>query len=686
MIKPRIYPIETILSQGFDFDISEINSLPVRARGKNKLVYLEACCGFDIETTNIYEDKTAFMYIWQFSFNDIVVLGRTWSEFIDLIDKLKSQYKLRKNKRLIIWIHNLPFEFQFLRHYFNITNIFAKELRKPLYAAIDDCIELRDSAAISGGSLAQLAKDYTETQKLVGDLDYNVARSSETKLSSGELQYCINDVVILSEWARYIFDTYLIPSHYIPLTKTGILRNKIKEGVSWEAKKLIFSAYPETHAFYTDLMEWCFRGGYTHANITFSDKIIEGVTGVDRTSSYPASMNLDYYPTTPLKKERPEFWESFLERKCCIMKLRFKNIKNRFAHSIESKSKCINLVNPVIDNGRILSADEMIVMITEIDYRIYEMFYEWESVECLSIYTATRGKLPQFVLSVLNGAYIQKDVLKKKGLSGTPEYASYKSFVNSAYGCLVTRLAEREIILDDSGEWAFDDTRVFSYEKERKKAFLLPQWGIYCTAHARYALLSLVYAIEAENRAQGGRYGGVVIYCDTDSIKMIDYSKHKHIIEDYNSRTSDKMRDICKKHSLPFEHFSDLGSFDLEYEGATMKTLGAKRYITRYEDGHLAVTIAGLPKRALLDYCEDEGLDVFETFNDDMLLNIPVSMKNASCYNDIPTETIIDGVHMREESSLCIYPIPFKMKISEVYRNMIDNIKRSDAKYEHRIY
>jgi hypothetical protein len=221
MIKPRIYPFDLIRSQGFDLDHLPI--VPIKAKGKRKLTYIRACCGFDIETTNIYEKKTAYMYIWQFSLNDVVVIGRTWSEFIELIEILKKQYKLSSSKRLIIWIHNLPFEFQFLRRYFNFTNVFAKELRKPLYAVIDDCIELRDSASISGGSLAQLAKDYTDTQKLVGDLDYSVLRSNKDKLSAQELQYCINDVVILSEWADYIFKTYVEPLRYIPLTKTGIL-------------------------------------------------------------------------------------------------------------------------------------------------------------------------------------------------------------------------------------------------------------------------------------------------------------------------------------------------------------------------------------------------------------------------------------------------------------------------------
>lgn len=686
MIQPRIYPFDLIRSQGFDLD--HIPIVPIKAKGKRKLTYVRACCGFDIETTNIYEKKTAYMYIWQFSLNDIVVIGRTWDEFIELIEILKKQYKLSSSKRLIIWIHNLPFEFQFIRRYFNFTNVFAKELRKPLYAVIDDCIELRDSAAISGGSLAQLAKDYTETQKLVGDLDYSVLRSSKDKLSAQELQYCINDVVILSEWADYIFKTYIEPLRYIPLTKTGILRKEIKNGVSWNAKKLIFAAYPETYGLYSDMMLWLFRGGYVHANITFIDKVIDpetypgGVTGVDLTSSYPAQMNQKYYPVTPFQFVNPKSWKQHLTTRCCILKLKFKNINAKLAHSIESKSKCIYISPDAnIDNGRVLSASEMIVMITELDFEVYTWFYEWESVECLSCQTSTRGRLPRYVLNVLNKAYIKKNELKKAHKNDTPEYAAAKAYCNSAYGCLVTRLAEREIILDDLGEWDFDET-MFDYDKERKKAFLLPQWGCYCTSHARHTLLKMVYRIECERE----RYGGDVIYCDTDSIKMINFDKHKHLIDEYNAETMELMRKECKRQELPFEHFADLGCFDLEYTGATMKTLGAKRYITRYADGHTAVTIAGLPKSSLVEYCEKYDKNIFVTFADEMLMNVEVSMKNASCYNDEPTSDIINGVVMTEQSSLCIYPIEFTMKLSQIFKNLIDNIKKESEKYERRIY
>ena len=43
------------------------------------------------------------------------------------------------------------------------------------------------------------AKNYTTTQKLKDDLDYEIIRTPLIPITGAELQYCINDVAILSE-------------------------------------------------------------------------------------------------------------------------------------------------------------------------------------------------------------------------------------------------------------------------------------------------------------------------------------------------------------------------------------------------------------------------------------------------------------------------------------------------------
>ena len=659
------------LSNLLTFDVESVNI----KGGRKPINYLRLYSGFDIETTNIIDNKTAYMYIWQLSLNEIVLLGRTWSEFIMVMNMIKEYNNLSKSKRIIMWIANLSFEFQFIRKMFNFTKIFAKEQRKPLYAIIDGCIELRDPLPISGGSLAQLAKDYTTTQKLVGDLDYSIIRNSKTELTNEEIQYCINDVVILKEWSEFVFRNYIIPHKYIPLTKTAILRRKVKENAPKGISNAIVPCMP-SEKLYHIMMKYLFRGGYVHSNICNTDIILNNVTSIDITSSYPAQMNHGYYPMGRFYRIHNIDGDTFnklIEKDCCMMVITFYSIKSTTNHSIESKSKCIELVNPIIDNGRVSCADKMTVFINEVDYSLYKKFYTWDRMEIEVFYHTIRGRLPTYILNVLNDEYYNKAILKQTGKKNTTEYAISKSNVNSAYGMTVTRMVEREVTYCDN-MWGYDDGN-YCYYDEIQKLVLLPQWGIYVTSHARNALLSLVYEISCNS---SGRIDDIV-YNDTDSIKLLNYTKHKHIIDEYNNM-------IIAKNKKLFDNpiFYDLGTFDYEGTYDKFKTLGAKRYISE-KDGKIEQTIAGLPKHILYDYCKSNNIDVFDFFTSGMCLDIMFSGKLTTCYNDEAHNEVVDGVMMEELSSVCLYNIPFKMTLDKYYIEMINEVRKED-KYEERIY
>lgn len=646
--------------------------------GRKPIYYMKLYSGFDIETTNIIDDntKTAYMYIWQMAFNDFVLLGRTWDEFIQVITMIKRCNNLSSSIRIIIWIANLSFEFQFIRKRVNITRVFAKEKRKPMYAMIDDCIELRDPLLISGGSLAQLAKDYTKTQKMKGDLDYSIKRNNKTVLTPTELQYCINDVVILREWSEFIFKNFIIPHKFVPLTKTGLLRRKVKDNAPKRVHEAILQCMPNEKLYHV-MMQWCFRGGYVHANICHTDIILYGVASLDLISSYPAQMNHGYYPMGKFYRisniQKNTFY-SLLITDCCIFGITFYNVESTTNHSIESKSKCIELVAPIIDNGRVSSALKMTVVINEIDFELYKKFYKWERFKIHFFYHTVRGRLPSYLLDVLNNEYLQKAQLKKEGKKDTQEYAISKSNVNAGYGMTVTRMVEKEVIYHED-EWEYDKSN-FCYNEEIKKLFLLPQWGIYVTSHARNVLLSMVYEISQNSDGQVDD----VVYDDTDSIKLLNYEKHKHIIDDFNNK-------IIEKNKKLFDNpiFYDLGTFDNEGTSDRFKTLGAKRYISE-KNGIVTPTIAGLPKNVLPDYCEKHDIDIFEFFTSGMTLDCCFSNKLTTNYNDTPHSDIVEGVEMHELSSVCLYDIPFKMSLDKYYIALINEYRKESERYEKRIY
>ncbi len=58
---------------------------------------------------------------------------------------------------------------------------------------------------------------------------------------------------------------------------------------------------------------------------------------------------------------------------------------------------------------------------------------------------------------------------------------------------------------------------------------LLPQWGIWVTAHSRYKLVSMIYDIETKTHSE-------VIYYDTDSIYYTNRDSCKTLIYNFNNK------------------------------------------------------------------------------------------------------------------------------------------------------
>lgn len=627
-------------------------------KGKNGYGYKEIYAGFDIETTNVIDReqniKNAFMWIWQFSYNDYIIIGRTWEQFRDLLCKIIVANKLNKSKRLLLLIANMGFEFQFFRKHFDEIKVFARKERQPISAILFDCIECRDALTLSGGGLADLAKNYTRTQKKVGDLDYSKLRNKSYVPTFEEFQYIYNDVIILAEFSKYLFTTFIKKQHYLPMTKTSINRHEMKSEMCKEDKEKIKDGFPSYHD-YKILMNYVFRGGYVHGSCDNIGVKLTLERMFDFTSSYPAVMlHFKYFPWgQPIEVfnvSRETLKQKINENTRFYFKATFTNIHSTTNHSIESENKCLYLQKPIIDNGRVHRAEILTTWLCDYDYRIYSMFYEWDSMIIESFYEFPEtAPLPDYVLDPLKTNYIKKAELKKNG----ENYALQKSFVNSLYGCMVTRLYETEITYSN-GQWGETGDK-FNFEKVRKKQFLLPQWGIYVTAVARYNLLYNVWKIDKD------RGDSNVVFCDTDSMKIKVYDDvSRETIETWNN-------DIARQNAnLPAE-FYDIGMFDCENKApVTFMTRGAKRYIYEDEKG-IHVTIAGLPKKALVDYCEKTGKDIYSVFSTRMMIPFDDSDKLTTCYNDEETSAIVNGEIMTELSSVALFEIPFTMSVTKEY-------------------
>ena len=114
--------------------------------GGKKRHYIGITTAFDIETTLIDSVEQSVMYIWQWQFGeDYTVIGRTWDEFLDLQKRIKEV--LPSDRWLVVYVHNLSYEFQFLKGVYSFCpdDVFAVASRKVVKADMWGCFEFRCS-------------------------------------------------------------------------------------------------------------------------------------------------------------------------------------------------------------------------------------------------------------------------------------------------------------------------------------------------------------------------------------------------------------------------------------------------------------------------------------------------------------------------------------------------------------
>lgn len=215
----------------------------------DKTIYDNTIFTFDIETTSYFiyngkqyktieylnltkdeQEKCIFMstmYIWMFGVDDVVYYGRTWKEFRLFLERL---FYFGTNIKKYCYVHNLSYEFQFLRNEFKFVNVFSRKSRKVIKCELEDFnLEFRCSYFLTNLKLERLPEIYQlPVEKLVGNLDYSLIRHSDTKLSEKELEYCENDCLVVYEYIKLELKKYITIKN-IPLTSTGHVRKELKE-------------------------------------------------------------------------------------------------------------------------------------------------------------------------------------------------------------------------------------------------------------------------------------------------------------------------------------------------------------------------------------------------------------------------------------------------------------------------
>lgn len=678
-----------------DSPLSEIEFHSYYFKKKNRadIVNDDIMC-FDIETSSgflhkdsdtlepylgkskkYYEDckKFAICYVWQFSINDNVFWGRTLEDFKDFLQELEYYEPHKK----IVYIHNFSFEFQFLINVLQFDYVFARQARKPLFGEWST-YQFRCSYFLTNMSLAVWAEQRKlKVKKLVGDLDYTVLRTPKTKLTDTELAYCFNDVLVMYYGLLQYKEKY---GHIIdiPFTQTGEVRKEVIDRMNvtseYKYRKRCLKLIPETIEDYSLLCD-CFMGGYTHSNAIHTNIVLEKIRSKDIASSYPTVMCLEKYPMTYFEETIPcdDYFNN--DKYSYIITFDVEHLRSKRWNTWLSFSKCAKIKGYSLDNGRVLKADFAQLSLTNIDYEMFQLCYDFENLNIIDFRVSSNDYLsPTFVKYILE-LYGNKTTLK--GIEEQePLYMKSKQYVNSMYGMMVTKNITDTIEFEED-RWKKEllnensfYTKIASEKKKLSKTFGAFQFGVWVTAYARRNLWQGILALDYN-----------VVYCDTDSIKYIDCDSN--FFNEYNEKIAERENERADMLGIPREKFCPkdrngvshrLGIFDDDGQYQKFKTLGAKKYCYVDNDNKLHMTVSGVRKSAV------SQLHNIEEFKDGTVFDVEHAQKLLMTYIDDMTPIVwnkgqYDEFYSKYQYGICAQPTTYSLGITDDYESILTMVQ-----------
>lgn len=675
--------------------------------------YINIATAFDIETTSITTEngKFAFPYFFAFAVNDQIKHMRTMDEFIALMDDLSYELELGNNKRLVVYVHNLPFEFKFIGEYFKWSESdipFANgERTKVIRALTDTGIEFRCSLALTGMKLEKLENE-TGIPKMVGDLDYDLIRHANTEITDKELGYIDNDVIVLTTLIRKRMSKDTLAT--IPMTSTGYVRRRMR---NWSlADKDHRDMMKKMHTTPLELLtlRQTFMGGYTHANPEFAFETIKNVIALDIGSSYPAQIVSQQFPTSKphyIEELPVEDYLELCDNHHVVAKVTLVNLGNKGKpFSIISRSKAHDLEFPVfdesdtngmlnVDNGRIHSAKRLSLYVTEIDLYYYQQFYNFEIEKVEGVFVYKSGYLPREFLRQVIKNYQGKTELKD--VEGKEDqYNASKAGNNGVYGMMVMDPIRPEFELEDNhlvevplGGNEFDEV-VKELNKDRMR-FLSYSWGVYVTAYARAQLFEMILKLDDA--------GVKIYYTDTDSVYVDDNPIVMDIMEEENKYVESDMREVIKYLDGKKSELKDLGitfdslqpknpkgdryllgAWEIDGKYKEFKTLGAKRYAVVTQDDKFEITCSGINKDKGSGYVKELG--GMEAFKTGLVIPSDKSGRNIARYSrpkeeftEDVTDYLGETLRVNQKGWVHIEPTESSLTVADEFERFVEMFK-----------
>lgn len=440
----------------------------------------------DFETTQPDENNQVEVYLWAIVSGKRVATGKDIQSFMEWC----------KNRKAILYFHNLKFDFSYIQYYMLKNGIEAKVLEKKgsIYSVKFWQIELRDSLNFMPMTLKEVGENYCFQFKKTS-IDYNVGKGHIA--TDEEIAYCINDCKVLEEGLNNYLSTLeeILENAGAYNSADKVKRKLTNAGVSFEAFKEMsnFDALcPKTTQTEYGLFKQAYRGGFVYSN---PKGIVEDVMMIDCNSMYPYMYSTIEMP----------FGKGFVENDLqSLKKYKFYIIKLYIKYELKKGYIAIigggvgkygNTEYKASSNGEF---EEL--TISNKDFELIQKFYDIEFQFLWGVGWQTK---PEFFKKYADTFIAVKNA--NKGI----KRAVAKVLLNSPYGkTAMNGMNEiKKYIIDEKTKSV--KSMVIGYEIDDEVFQYLPI-AIAITASARYYLLTTAEKIGFEN----------VYYMDTDSIKF----------------------------------------------------------------------------------------------------------------------------------------------------------------------
>lgn len=663
----KYIPYQLTFYSQFDFDLLGETIIYNKKAGRgNNTTYNDVILMMDTETSKreinstYYEEKEIngsvvkllkynpvpnhvvawTLSIRAFNKNIATLYGNTPTELTDCIERLQNA--LKGDETYIYW-HNMSYDWVFIRrHMFVKFGHPERQLNTkshyPIFIKFANGVCFRDSLCLAQRKLEKWADDLNvEHKKAVGKWDYNKIRHQHGNyFNSGELEYIECDTLAGVECIDALMQALHKHIYSMPYTATGIPREECRKLGKKHGARESFLKVVLDYERYIQATR-VYHGGYTHANRYKIERIIKNVICHDFSSSYPAVMLTEKYPAEAFQPYEDCSLDDIIEMsddyafmfKLILMgdgerPIHLKNLREPMP--VLQFSKCIKIVNDVLDNGRVLEADYVEIYVNEIDARIIKEQYSWSKHICTEVYYARKDYLPRWFTDYVYTLYYDKCTLK----NGDPVlYALAKAKLNSLYGMCVQKSLKENLVEDYlTGEYTdepiinpdtdepYTEPELYQKYIDNNNSVLPYQWGVWVTSFAMYNLFTLSKC--CIKHCEDGSIENGFVYSDTDSIYSEYWNEEK--LKEYNDNALAKLRANNYEPVIYDDktYIPGLAEFDGAY--SEFVTLGAKRYCCRYSNdprnkeknrGKLKITVAGVPKSGV--DCLNDDINNFKS-------------------------------------------------------------------------